>query len=110
MGSVTPEEGADMAETRDDQEPHFVQAQESFGVSLLRWASRKVRELPPAAKGEHPDTPLAVAASAALDRLIEHRVPVPEDRQAEASLMIVHGMIMEHLRLATTTSRAPQGT
>ena len=93
-----------------DQERQFVQAQQSFGVSLLRRARRKVQELPPAAKGEHPDTPLAVAASEALDHLIEHMVPVPEDRQAEASLRIVYGMIMEHLRLATTTPRAPQRT
>ena len=97
-----------MDEARDDQERQFVQAQESFGGNLLRRARRKVRELPPAAKGEHPDTPLAVAASEALDHLIEHMVPVPEDRQADASLMIAHGMIMEHLRLATTTPRVPQ--
>jgi len=99
-----------LEEPREDQERQFVQAQESFGVSLLRQARRKVRELPPAAKGEHPDTPLAVAASEALDHLIEHMVPVPEDRQTEASLMIVYGMIMEHLRLVTTTPRAPQRT
>jgi len=99
-----------MEESREDQERQFVQAQESFGVSLLRRARRKVGELPPAAKGEHPDTPLAVAASEALDHLIEHMVPVPEDRQTEASLMIVYGMIMEHLRLVTTTPRAPQRT
>jgi len=97
-----------MDEARDDQERQFVQAQESFGGNLLRRARRKVRELPPAAKGEHPDTPLAVAASEALDHLIEHMVPVPEAKQAEASLMIAHGMIMEHLRLATTTPRVPQ--
>ena len=97
-----------MDEARDDQERQFVQAQESFGGNLLRRARRKVRELPPAAKGEHPDTPLAVAASEALDHLIEHMVPVPEDRQTDASLMIVYGMIMEHLRLATTTPRVPQ--
>ena len=99
-----------MDEARDDQERQFVQAQESFGVNLLRRARRRVRELPPAAKGEHPDTPLAVAASEALDHLIEHMVPVPEDRQTEASLMIVYGMIMEHLRLVTPTPRAPQRT
>jgi len=99
-----------MEESREDQERQFVQAQEAFGVNLLRQARRKVRELPPAAKGEHPDTPLAVAASEAVDHLIEHMVPVPEDRQADASLMIAHGMIMEHLRLATTTPRAPQRT
>jgi len=98
-----------MEESREDEEHQFVQAQESFGVSLLRRARRRVRELPPAAKGEHPDTPLAVAAGEALEHLIEH-IPVPEDRQAEASLMIAYGMIMEHLRLATTTSRAPQRT
>jgi hypothetical protein len=99
-----------MEESREDQERQFVQAQESFGVNLLRRARRRVRELPPAAKGEHPDTPLAVAASEALDHLIEHMVPVAEDRQAEASLTIAYGMIMEHLRLATTTPRAPQRT
>ena len=99
-----------MEESREDQERQFVQAQESFGVSLLRRARRKVQELPPAAKGEHPDTPLAVAASEAVDHLIEHMVPVPEARQTEASLMIVYGMIMEHLRLVTPTPRAPQRT
>jgi hypothetical protein len=99
-----------MEESREDEEHQFVQAQESFGVSLLRRARRRVRELPPAAKGEHPDTPLAVAASEALDHLIEHMVPVPEHRQTEASLMIAYGMIMEHLRLSTTTPRAPQRT
>ncbi len=98
-----------MDESRDDQERQFVQAQESFAVSLLRQARQKVRELPPAAKGEHPETPLAVAASDALDHLIDHMVSVPEDRQTEASLMIAHGMIMEHLRLTTATSRAAQG-
>ena len=99
-----------MDEPGEDQERQFRQAQESFGVSLLRRARRKVGELPPAAKGEHPDTPLAVAASDALDHLIEHMVPIPEHRQADASLMIAYGMIMEHLRLATTTPRAPQRT
>jgi len=99
-----------MEESREDQERHFVQAQESFGISLLRRARRKVQELPPAAKGEPPDTPLAVAASEAVDHLIEHMVSVPEDRQTDASLMIAHGMIMEHLRLATPTPRAPQRT
>ena len=99
-----------MEEAQEDQERRFVQAQESFGVSLLRQARRKVQELPPAAKGEPPDTPLAVAASAALDHLIEHMVPVPEDRQTETSLMIAYGMIMEHLRLATPTPRVPQRT
>ncbi|MBP1777849.1 MAG: hypothetical protein H6Q86_3860 [candidate division NC10 bacterium] len=99
-----------MDEARDDQERQFVQAQESFGGNLLRRARRKVRELPPAAKGEHPDTPLAVAASEALDHLIEHMVPVPEDRQTDASLMIVYGMIMEHLRLVATTPRTAQRT
>ncbi len=99
-----------MEESRDDQERQFVQAQESFGVSLLRQARRKVQELPPAAKGEHPETPLAVAASDTLDDLIDHMLSVPEDRQSEASLMIAHGMIMEHLRLATTTPRASQGS
>ena len=91
-----------MEESREDQERQFVQAQESFGVSMLRQARRKVHELPPAAKGEHPETPLAVAASEALDHLIDHMLSVPEDRQTEASLMIAHALIMEHLRLATT--------
>ena len=99
-----------MEEAREDQARQFVQAQESFGGNLLRRARRKVRELPPAAQGEPPDTPLAVAASDALDHLIEHMVPIPEHRQADASLMIAYGMIMEHLRLATTTPRAPQRT
>ena len=99
-----------MEEAREDQARQFVQAQESFGGSLLRRARRRVRELPPAAQGEHPDTPLAVAASDALDHLIEYMVSVPEDKQTEASLMIAHGMIMEHLRLATTTPRAAQRT
>jgi hypothetical protein len=104
------EEGAAMDELWEEKDRQFAVAQESFGVSLLRQARQRVSGLPPAAKGEHPDTPLAVAASEALDHLIEHMVPVPEDKQTQASLMIAHGMIMEHLRLATTTPRAPQRT
>ena len=99
-----------MDELWDEKDRQFAVAQEAFGVSLLQQARRKVRELPPAAQGEHPDTPLAVAASEAVDHLIEHMVSVPEDRQTDASLMIAHGMIMEHLRLATPTPRAPQRT
>ena len=97
-----------MQESREDQARQFAQAQESFGVSLLRRARRKVQKLSPAAQGEHPDTPLAVAASEALDQLIEHMVPLPDDRQTEASLMIAHGMIMEYLRLASRTPSAAQ--
>ena len=94
-----------MDELWEEKNRQFAVSQETFGVSLLRQARQKVRELPPAAKGEHPDTPFAVAASEALDHLIEHMVSVPEDRQAEASLMIAYGMIMEHLRLAAGTPR-----
>ena len=97
-----------MDEPRADQERQFVQSQESFGISLLRQARQKARELPPATEGQHPDTPLSDAASDTLGDLIEHVVALPEDQQAEALAMIAYGMIMEHLRLANWTARAQQ--
>lgn len=103
-------EVVDTEESGDDKERHFVQAQESFGVSLLWQARQMVRGLPPAAQGEHPDTPLAEAASEALDRLIEHVVALPEDKQSEALTVIAYGMIMEYLRVSGTTPRAQQSS
>jgi len=97
-----------MDELWNEKDPQFVQSQESFGVSLLRQARQKARELPPAAEGEHPDTPLSDAASDTLGDLIEHVVALPEDQQAEALAMIAYGMIMEHLRLANWRARAQQ--
>jgi len=89
-----------------DQERQFVQAQQSFGVSLLRRARQKATALPPAPEGQHPDTPLLDAASDALGHLIEHVVALPDAKQAEALVMIAHGMIMEQFCLATRTPRA----
>lgn len=100
------EEGAEMDEPRNDKDSQFTQSQESFGVSLLRQARQKARELPPATEGQHPDTPLSDAASDALGHLIEHVIALPEDKQTEALTMIAYGMIMEHLRLATWMPRA----
>ena len=95
-----------MDEPRADQERQFVQSQESFGISLLRQARQKARELPPATEGQQPDMPLSDAVSGALGHLIEHVIALPEDKQTEALTMIAHGMIMEHLRLASWTPRA----
>jgi len=97
-----------MDELWNEKDPQFVQSQESFGVSLLRQARQKARELPPATEGQHPDTPLSDAASDALGHLIEHVIALPEDKQTEALAMIAYGMIMEHLRLANWTARAQQ--
>jgi len=90
----------------NDRDSHFVQSQESFGASLLRQARQTATELPPAAEGEQPDTPLSEAANDALGHLIEHILALPEDKQADAFTIIAYGMIMEHLRLATRTPRA----
>ena len=85
-----------------------MQAQQYFGVSLLRQARQKARELPPATEGQHPDTPLSDAASDALGHLIEHVVALPDAKQAEALVMIAHGMIMEHLRLGPAGRLGPR--
>ncbi len=91
-----------MDEPGDDTDREFVQAQESFGVSLLRNARQQVRTRPPAAAGQQPDTRVLDAASEALDQLIDHLGALPEDQQTEAVTMIAFGMILEHLRLATS--------
>jgi hypothetical protein len=92
----------------EDEERQFVQAQQSFGVSLLRRARQKATALPPAPEGEHPDTRLLDAASDALGQLIEHVVALPDAKQAEALVMIAHGMITEHLRLGPAGRHGPR--
>ncbi len=87
----------------DDQ---FAWAMSFFGTSLLRQARQKAISLPPAVEGEHPDTPLSKAAGEAFDRLLEHVYALPKDEQVEACVMIAHGMIMEHLRLASRMPKA----
>ena len=95
-----------MNEVWTEKDRQFVQAQESFGVSLLRQARQRASGLPPASEDQQHDAPLSDAANEALEQLLEHVVPLPEDKQAEALTMIAYGMIMEHLRLASWTPRA----
>ncbi len=90
-----------MDEPGDDTDRAFVQAQEAFGVRLLRQARQRVQALPPGATGQQPDAPALDAASDALDQLIDHLSALPGDKQTEAVTMIAFGMILEHLRLAT---------
>ena len=89
-----------------EEDRQFAVSQESFGVSLLRQARQRVTELPPAAEGQHPDTPLSEAASDAFGRLLDHVAALPDDKRVAGLLMVTSGMIMEHLRLATWTPRA----
>ena len=94
-----------MEESGEDTERHFVQAQQSFGVSLLRQARQQATEPTPETAGQHPDTRLVAAANEAFERLLEHVAGLPDDTQAEALPMVAYGMILEHLRLAAWTPR-----
>ena len=91
--------------TDDDQlaGPMFL-----FGAYLLRRARKKANKLSPAAKGQHPDTPLATATSDGIEEVLTVLDKLSENKHVEALLLMMHGMIMEHLRLSTTTPRAPQ--
>ena len=82
------------------EERQFELAQESFGINLLRQARQKASELPPAAHGQPPDTPLAEVASEAFGSLLGHVFALPEDKRITALLMVASGMIVEHLRVA----------
>jgi len=97
-----------MDEFWGEKDRQFAVSQESFGVSLLRQARQRVSGLPPAPEAQHHDTPLSDAANEALEHLLERVLAFPEDKQAEALTMIAYGMIMEHLRLATSTPGASQ--
>ena len=79
-----------------------------FGASLLRRARKKANQLSPAAAGEHPDTPLATATSDGIEEVLAVLEKLSENTHAEALLLMMHGMIMEHLRLSTTTPRTSQ--
>lgn len=78
----------------------FELAQEHFGINLLRQARQRASELPPAAHGHPPDTPLSEAASEAFGCLLGHIFALPEDQRITALLMVASGMIVEHLRVA----------
>ena len=95
-----------MDELWDEKDRQFVVSQESFGVSLLRQARQRVSDLPPTTEGQHREPSISDAANEALERLLEHVVAFPEDKQTEAATIIAYGMIMEHLRLASRTPRA----
>ena len=82
-----------------------MQAQQYFGVSLLRQARQKATELTPETEGQHPDVRISDAANEAFESLLEHVSALPEDKQGEALTMVACGMIMEHLRLAAWTPR-----
>lgn len=88
------------------KERDAAESQEAFGISLLRQAQERVRGVPPAAEGQHYDTPLADAANEALEQLLERVNAFPGDRQVGAMTMIAYGMLIEHLRLASWTLRA----
>ena len=94
-----------MEESGENTERHFVQAQQSFGVSLLRQARQQATEPTPETAGQHPDTRLVAAANEAFERLLEHVAALPEAKQAEAFPIVAYGMILEHLRLAAWTPR-----
>jgi hypothetical protein len=97
-----------MDELWDEKDRQFVVSQESFGVSLLRQARQRVSDVPPTTEGQHHEPSISDAANEALERLLEHVVAFPEDKQTEAATMIAYGMIMEHLRLASRTPRSAQ--
>ncbi len=79
-----------------------------FGATLLLQARQRVRELPPAAEGQHPDEPLATATSKSLDEVRRALGEFPEYQHVDAVQLMISGMVMEHLRLSTTTPRARQ--
>ena len=81
------------------EERQFELAQEQFGINLLRQARQRASELPPAAHGQPPDTPLSEAASEAFGGLLGHIFALPEDKRTTALLMVASGMIVEHLRV-----------
>ncbi len=87
----------------DDQ---FAWAMTFFGTSLLRQASQKVTSLSPLMEDQPPDAPLSKVAGEAFDRLLEYVYALPKDKQVEGCVMIAHGMIMEHLRLASRMPKA----
>ena len=97
-----------MEEPWGEKDRQFAVAEESFGVSLLRQARQRVSGLPPATESPHHEPSISDAAHEALERLGEHIVAFPEDKQTEAATMIAYGMIMEYLRLASRTPRAAQ--
>lgn len=81
------------------EERQFELAQEQFGINLLRQARQRASELPPAAHGQPPDTPLSEAASEAFGGLLGHIFALPEEKRTTALLMVASGMIVEHLRV-----------
>ena len=94
-----------MDEVWDETDRQFAQAQQYFGVSLLREARQQAMEPTPETESQHPDVRLSDAANEAFGRLLEHVAALPDDTQGEALPMIAYGMIMEHLRLAAWTPR-----
>ena len=80
-----------------------MQAQEAFGVRLLRQARQRAQTRPPGAAGQPHDALVLAAAGDALDQLIDHMVALPAAQQTEAVTLIAFGMLVEHLRLATVT-------
>ncbi len=88
----------------DDRQ--FALSEGSFGVSLLRQAAHRVSGLSPAMQGRPATPALSKVAGEAFDRLLGHVYALPKEQQVEACVMIAHGMIMEHLRLASRMPRA----
>ena len=93
--------------TDDDQ---FVGPMFLFGAYLLRRARKKANQLARRAAGQHPDQPLATATSDGIVEVLTVLEKLSDNTHVEALLLMMHGMIMEDLRLATTTPRAPQRT
>jgi len=61
------------------EERQFELAQESFGINLLRQARQKASELPPAAHGQPPDTPLPKPRAKPSGVCLGHVFALPED-------------------------------
>jgi hypothetical protein len=94
-----------MDEPWDETDRDFAQAQQYFGIGLLRQARKQATELTPGTEGQHPEARLTAAANDAFDGLLEHVAALPEAKQGEALTLIAYGMLLEHLRLAAWTPR-----
>jgi hypothetical protein len=69
-----------------------------FGASLLRQATQKVSGLHTGADDQISDESLYQAAQDVLSDVPARLNALPETKRIEALMLMLHGMIMEHLR------------
>ncbi len=83
-----------MAEQEPDKS--FAAAETWFAISLLRQARARATSRP-APEGQYPDEAIDTTAAEAHRRLLKHLVALPEDRQRDATSVILWAMILEYL-------------